>query len=674
MEAPVFNPDAEFEEVEENNIDNAPSFDESKPFEEYDATEEISTDTEEVESEPIDFIAKEEQKAKDSKAKLLTLIDENPDMSEYYQKAYDNIDESLENKKVEIKQRELKKITLDKQIADASEKREPLEDRVVSSTKDISSRIDTGLGTAQGQARVNMLSPLAEFLGMEETAKELKIEGETQIEAGKKIEEEYKKKYGEDRWNIAQSVGEYAPDAVMSVLMGAKNIPSAIGESAVTYARTGDIKTSAVAGVTSLIGNKIINDLFDVGTKAVKTKFGKEIAELTVDEQKNVNKAFDALDDMNITSLDAEAREKVIAKLDLTKSTEDISSAVKKELKGIAKTEYSKVKDAYDVADDIASKSGRKTLNLLEIRNIAKDNKIIIDKKQSKAIKSVFELVDNEANGLEMESVLKKLKELNRAKKHKTGSNDPVYNIAIDYVQGMQDEVLDGAYDEARNLSRIYNTKFKGVIEGEGSDLGREITEASVKDVRFNLGSRLLGDKIDPELAKDIKNLNLSTNAKEDLVKDVLTRGLDKDEIATKDSVNTIITNWNKSDKNGLKQLLGKKYNTVDREMKALEVIQNTLDESPEDLSIKKNVINFLANASMVKISPVYAGKGIIYEGRNIATKVAFKKQKDVIKKRILEIPDSKVRDKIARAFYQATIGFTSSELDKMFKDTNQED
>lgn len=532
---------------------------------------------------------------------------------------------------------------------------------------------DVGLGKFQGQLRVNVLSEMADVLGLEQTGTKIREAGEAQIEEAEAIEKAYKEKYGEEAFDMVQKVAEYAPDAVTSVLMGAKNIPQAIGETAVVYSRTGDTKEAAIAGITSLVGTKIINELFNVGTKEVATKFGKEIETLPVDEQANINKAFDALDDLGIENLDKETREKIVRKLDLTKPTEEIADSVKKELKDISTKEYDKVKMAYSKADEIAINSERKKLSIPEIRKMLNEKNILMDKKQNKALKEVFDLVDKNANGFEMEAVLQKLKEKNRAVKAKTGSNDSVLNTAISYVQAKQDDVLGDTYNEARKLSKEYNTKFKGIIEGEGSDLGERITEATTKEIRFNIGSRLLGDKIDPELAKDIKNLNLSTEAKGNLVKDILTTGMDKDDIASKESVNAIITNWNKSDKNGLKQLLGNKYKTVEKEIKALEVVQNTLDTAPVKESIKKNIINFMANASMVKISPVYAGKGIIYEGRNIATKIAFNKQRNVVRQRIKEISDSKVRDKVARAFNQAMIGYSSSELDKMFNE-DQED
>jgi hypothetical protein len=592
---------------------------------------------------------------------------EDPEIMDRYNIAVSKLEQEREEKKYKKEKREkdrLKSIEEGKKIPSSGS---PL-DR----TLDVVSRIDTGLGGFQGSARMNLFAPLAEYMGMENEAKSLREEGGEQIETAKRVEEKFKETYGEDKWNVAQALGEYAPDAVMSFLMGAKNIPQAIGEAGVTYARTGDVETAIGAGVASFFGGKIADKLFEVGVKGVKTSFGKEIDNLPVDERDNMNKALDALDELGIDSLDEQARKDVLKDIDFTKGSEEITSKVKSELVKLKDEYKSKVDDAYSQAKKTAKESGTSKIKISDLKKMLSENDILIAGKNKKALKNIsdyFKDFKDETSAEGIEVLLSNLKTAQRESK----SGTIVYGKAIEYLQKKQSELVGDIYKEPRELSKQYNRIFEGRIKGEGADGGKAIKEVLEDDIVFNIGSSILKNGIDPDIARDLKRINLSETAKKDMVKDVLTKGLDIEDLSSKDNIKKILSRWNQSDKNGLKELLGSGYKPMEERMKALEVIQNTLETSPVKEGLGKNIINFITNASLVKVSPLYAYKGMAYEGREIATKMAFRKQQKVIRERIKEIPDQGVRNKLLKAFNSSMIGFTSADLDKMFKE-EQED
>jgi hypothetical protein len=614
----------------------------------------------------------------DSKLNILSRQMENiedPDIMDRYNIAISKLEQEREEKKYKKEKMEkdrLKSIEEGKKIPSSGSPLDRTLDMAIDGTLDVASRVDAGLGGFQGSARINLFAPLAEYMGMENEAKSLREEGGEQIETAKRVEKKFKETYGEDKWNVAQALGEYAPDAVMSFLMGAKNIPQAIGEAGITYARTGDVKTAIGAGVASFFGGKIADKLFEVGVKGVKTSFGKEIDNLPVDERDNMNKALDALDELGIDSLDEQARKDVLKDIDFAKGSEEITSKVKDELINLKDEYKGKVDDAYIQAKKVAKESGTSKIKISDLKKMLSENDILIAGKNKKALKNIsdyFKDFKDETSADGIEVLLSNLKAAQRESK----SGTIVYGKAIEYLQKKQSELVGDIYKEPRELSRQYNRIFEGKIKGEGASGGKAIKEVLEDDIVFNIGSSILKNGINPDIARDLKRINLSETAKKDMVKDVLTKGLDTEDLANKDNVKKILSRWNQSDKNGLKELLGSGYKPMEERMKALEVIQNTLETSPVKEGLGKNIINFITNASLVKISPVYAYKGMAYEGREIATKMAFRKQQKVIRERIKEIPDQGVRNKLLKAFNSSMIGFTSAELDKMFKE-EQED
>ena len=119
------------------------------------------------------------------------------------------------------------------------------------------SRLGVGLGEFQGQLLVNVLAPMASAIGMEDAAKEMTDAGRVPIETGKAVEKKFKEIYGDDAWNVAQTIGNLAPEAINAVLGIGKNAFQATVGGGLEYARTGSVYEAGKTGLIDFFGGKI---------------------------------------------------------------------------------------------------------------------------------------------------------------------------------------------------------------------------------------------------------------------------------------------------------------------------------------------------------------------------------------------------------------------------------
>lgn len=611
-----------------------------------------------------------------------------------------NVDDST--KDLLLKKYEQAKITAEEdkinKIREENKYQQDLFKNKSSKVPSVGERALAGAVGSIGGISKNVLAPMAELVGLDNVASFYRDMGDISQDDAKRVEDEFKKQYGEDTWNVAQTFGEAVPDLVVSYINSARKIPQAIGEASVTYAKTGDVKQAAVVGVSTLAGSAIIDKVFSLGAKQVATKFGKDIEKLPIDERRNVEAGLKALDESNIDSLDEQARREIINKLDLTKSTEEIGAKVRAELNSLKDKADKAQKQEYKIADEIAKQTEKAKISsdfIKELKsqskNTDKENTAIrqvklilgLNKKKGKKgsgdvsdLEKLFEGGDlskskskaNEKgyNAFELEGKLITLKQLQRSPKAESGKH--IYTKAIEKLQSLQDDVGEGIYDKARQMNKEYKAKFQGSIPDEGVVAGSKIAKVIDEKTKRNLGKKILTKSVDSETSKDLVNINLSQASRNDLAKDILSDGLDKDILDTRSNVNKIVSNWNNADQGALKTLLGKtQFDKMNQDMKALELIQNTMDLADDQLG--KNIINFASNAMLAKISPVYAAKGVIYEGRQIATKIAFKKQREAIQKRIKDIPDRTTRNRISKAFNNAMMSIAGSKLFEAFEE-----
>lgn len=530
-------------------------------------------------------------------------------------------------------------------------------------------RFDIGLGEFQGQFRVNTVAPIAEWFedkGIVDkgTAEEIKTEGTAQIEKSREVASKFKELYGEDAWNIAQEAGNLTPNVIASIAAGARSVAQAGFEGVTETMRTGSVVEGGKAAAIAFLGGKLADTLFSVGAKQVKTTFGKEIDAMPLDKKRAIDNTLDILEENNIDVLDENTRRKILEKIDFGADTATISKQVVDELSTLKDTSYKIAKEAYDKADEIAKTSGKLQISNSEFITELTEKNIKLGEKTLGARKKIAKIFADEGNAFDIEVKIQDLGDMYSKAK---GTSRKVYKEAIDYAKKKQSELVGDTYQEARDLYSKHMKEFEG-----GSKVGRRISKVlSEKDqTAYNVASELMGKKATPKTAKQLSDLGLTQDVKTKMAKDIITEGLDIEKLDTAEATKKIISKFRGSNQDGLKVLLGKKeYTSMTREIEALDTINKLLSEQDIDNKVGQDVVEFISDAFMVKISPVYAAKGMIYKGKKIASKVLFRKEAGKIQSRIKSIPDRTVANKTMKAFNAAMLGYSSTDLNSMFEE-----
>ena len=511
------------------------------------------------------------------------------------------------------------------------------------------SRLNVGLGEFQGQMRVNVLAPIAEAVGMEDSAKEMREKGEVQIETGKSVEKKFKDIYGDDAWNVAQSIGNLTPEIANAVLSIGKNTFQATVGAGLEYSRTGSALEAGKTGIVDLFGGALADRIFKLGKLS---KFGEDINKLPPDKRDFANEAITAMENAGIDKLDEQARKEILGKIDFSKPSSEVSENLVKEISDLKDKALGGVNAAYDLANEAVDKSVKKKISSFEKSDPLFDG-MIFGKDEKSAIKDINKYILQQSRSGNLDAT--EIEAITRSLSGYSGGGKEIAKRITKRLREEQEDMLpDGkknVYNTARKLFKDYGTRFTSRIQGEGGEVGKSVEDIITTNQAYEVASDILTSGMNPNRAKALKDIGLSESSRVDAVKDVLIKGLDEKNLAENDGISTIVNRYKSSNKNAVRELLGDGYKKFDSNMKALEMINNTLKDSPVDEGIKQNVINFVTNASMVKVSPLYGYKGMAYEGREIASKVAFRKSGTELKSRVNKFVKSKtVANKIIKA------------------------
>ena len=532
-------------------------------------------------------------------------------------------------------------------------------------------RVLAGIGGFQGQLRENVLAPLAKFFGADEEAKNIKSDGLRQQVISDRIAEEYTKKYGEDAWNIAQTTGELVPELAVAIASGAKNSVQAVAEAGVTYAKTGSVGEAITAGGLSFVGGRLIDKIMGVGVKGTKTAFGKEIDKLETDQKEAIINTLDVLESNGIDEMGEAGRKKLIEKIDFTKSTEQISTQVKTELKALEAKSKKVYDDSYSRASKIAETTDSADVSdILESLKRGRGGKGKVDVPTKKGAdtdaydaysKAKKVLTSNSTpNAQEIEDSIRLLKSHQR---EATGTTKHYFDTAIDGLQKKQDELLEGIdkpnlYKESRELWKQHQREFTGSIDGKGS--GAKIKDTLTNDKGFNIATDILSNGLTADTAQDLAKAGLSKQVRSDMVKDMMTKGIDVEDIGRLDVMDKVLTKWKSFDKDGLKAMLGNNYKKVKSEMEALSNLQDTvkfLSKNNKGEGYAKDLENLATYSALSGISPFFAGKGVITTVKRMMTKSQAKNTKGKLMKRFKEVKDAGLRNRLIKSLSSVTIG-----------------
>lgn len=522
------------------------------------------------------------------------------------------------------------------------------------------------------KARENITLPVLESLGFTEDAIALKDTIDKSTQALDEINKKYREIYGSDVWDVSGTIGGLPLDIAATVAGGTKNIPSALYEAGATYAKTGDVAEATTAGIATVIGGNLADKLFSLGSKI---KYSKDIAKLEDKDPIAASKlkgALSTMEEAGIDVVDGEGMRKIMDRVDLTKSPEEINKTILENVGRLDAVAYGKVKKLYDEADNLAKQTDtvsfdNKLINQLEA--ISKGTK-----KEKKAIKEIRAATDlknmstsKEFNAYDLEGILMTLKELQRSPSVSTGSK--IYGEAIDKISEMQKKLGgDDIYGAARDQYKQYKTMFTGEITGQGYKTGKKISEAIESKDPYYTASKLVGERFKANSVDAIINIGVPQRVRKQMVKDVLMKDILPEEYGSAKGINTMISRFNNADQNGLKKMLGKEYETFSKDINALELIQTTLNGADIDNKLKKSIGSFTTAALMMKAAPFSAARTMAREGKNITTAIAFKKEGERIRNHIKRIPDRTLQNKLLRTFNMITIGVSRDNLNKSFE------
>jgi len=516
----------------------------------------------------------------------------------------------------------------------------------------------------------NLYAPALDKLGESEAANKLRAKAEEAKKTLAEVNSLYKDIHSEDAINIAGGVTELVPNIAGGLAAGGKTLAEAGVEAGITYAKTGDVKEAATVGLIDLVGGKIADTVF---SQVPKKWFSDDIEALPYDEKKRVKDGLNAMVDAGVDKLDETGRRELLKEINFTKPKEEISKEIRDRLTVMRDAKQMEVDDAYKAADEIAKQSKDTPVKISEINQMLNEKNILKDKKVGNAVKEIQSAIKaartasgkTDLNAFEIESIISTLKANQRGAE---GKGVAAYGEAIDYFTNKQKELVGDIYEKPRELSKEFKTRFKGTIDQKGVDTGKVISTSLKKEKTYGEARNLVGENFDANKVDDLLDYKIPQDVRTDMVKDVLLGDTPLEDIDTKDAVVGVLSRWNNADKTGLKKMLGKEYGKVSKQMYALELIQNTMSVASEDKKVLKSVADFALNASMLKISPLFAYKGMVHEGKNIATAIAFKKTATNVKSNIKNIKDRKVQNALMRG---VNIILASTIADKAFEDNN---
>jgi len=485
----------------------------------------------------------------------------------------------------------------------------------------------------------------------------------------------------DEKYNIAQTVGEYAPEIAIQFTPAGKlkNVGQGITEGVLEYGRTGDIGKALTSGGLTAVGGKLFEKAMNPITKLVKTKYGKQIDKLTPEHKLVATRALDEIDSVGGTRLDHETRGKLINKLNLNKDSENVSEETITALEKAKKNKYNQQKELYDKANEVGKTTKKAdTSDTMSAMKKDRDGRVDapVDAEQEEIVAKINNFIKQQgvspegkinsslqankagdANAADLEFLIRGLKEQQRAD---TG-NSKWYARAIDNLESKQQKLLGDigqpdAYKDARKTWQEYHRDFSGkdygIKDKTGLTGGKAVSNQLSTGDKRNITKNLLGGNIDSNLAEQVGKHFIPTE-KHNLIMDHLRDGIDVKDLENMNSTDTaikLISNFNKANPQGMRLMLGDKgYESLKDTIGALTFTQEAISRlGKEKDGIGRHVLNLAGAAAAAKISPYAATHVAINESRNIVNKLL--KDKNELIKRVKNEATGENRAKLLRA------------------------
>ena len=409
--------------------------------------------------------------------------------------------------------------------------------------------------------------------------------------------------------------------------------------------------TAIGAGGALAIGGLIKGaaKLYSIAKNRKATDMDKMLNDMSPDERRATEEVLDILDESDIKKMDEKARDTILEKIDFSKSSDEVSLALKEEIDNARKTSKDSYNALYDKANEIGDNS--KPVDTIDISKGLRNR----DKKQytsdeNDLINAVLTKV-NKANGRNASEVEVILRDIFEIKANPNPSEKRIIEGIRDDIKAKQAIALgeknSGVYDDARDAWMEHQKQFTGRVEGKegiGAKLGKIEKAEQVSDIPEDI----LGLSLNSKAVNGLDNLNLSKEVKFDIVKDFISKGVEKDRLNTPEGIKAIISNINKINPETLGKFVGKpEAKKMLAEMRALATVQDMVNKSGNvDDKLMDDLSKFVVSAGLLKVSPVYGVKGMAESSKRIFkdTKIL---PKDILIERAKTIKDNATRNRV---------------------------
>ena len=435
----------------------------------------------------------------------------------------------------------------------------------------------------------------------------------------------------------------------LSAMAGAEAGTITAGEGKGAY----DIaKNTAIGAFGALALGGIVKGaakIYSMSKSGKATDMDALLEKMSPDERRATEEVLDILDESGIEKMDEKARDTLLDNIDFSKSSDEVSMALKKEIDSARETSKSAYNKLYAEADEIGA--GSEPIDASSIVDYIKGRDIKqYTSDENKLMNAILTKV-NKAEGRNASEVEVIIRDIFDIKSSPTPSEKRIIEDVRDKLKAQQAKALgeknSGVYDEARDSWKEHQKQFTGRIDGE-EGIGAKIGKIEKIEQVSDIPKDILTLSLDSKAVNGLNKLNLTPEVKVDIVKDFISRGIEKDRLNTPDGIKSIISNINKINPETLGKFIGdKKAKRLLADMRALATVQDIINKSGNiENKLMDDLSRFVVSAGLLKVSPVYGTKGMVESAKRIF-KDADVLPKNILIKRAKTIKDNKTRNRV---------------------------
>ena len=485
-----------------------------------------------------------------------------------------------------------------------------------------------------------------QLTGNEDKANQVRneIQGALDIWGGKiaQIKAERIKQFGGESWGMGEGFGQMIPELAVKTT---RTLPNMIAELGLSSARNELFTSNDVPLVTKMmaISSDVVLSGIGVGVinKILPANQIKEFQNYidSIDDpvtKETITKTLKHMEDLGIDNLSYGARDKILRNMLEGKIMDDktLSAAITAELTSAGKASQAYKQSLYTEANRIADTTQPIAMSEMLKNFSAFDSGSAFGKETQIAVKDAF--IKDIKNRPPMNA--KALEEQIGAYKAdlRTHAKDELkapYSAIVKFLQGEQDKILaksglSGTYDAARTAEKEYLATFTGrKVAGEyGQSTGAKISKAINQPEYYGVNQSIFTGTLSPNAANVYVNKikgNMAT--REASVFNLITNNVE--DISSPSGINTIVQNYSKLNKDGVKIMLGEDgAKQLQTNMNALTIIsQNIGDLEKIDKGLSKEIVNLAGAVMAFKISPYASVHVAINTAKDIANKIAMR-------------------------------------------------